>query len=302
VILVAGATGVLGTEICRRLIASGQRVRALVRDTSSPAKVTRLTEAGAQIVVGDVTKPASIDRACDGVTAVVTTIATTISRQPYDSVEATELRGQIGLVDAAQRAGAQHFVYTSVSGGVTEEVPGAGPFIKARRTVEQHLQQSGLAYTILRPTPFMDIWLGPMLGFDYVGHTARVFGSGEARISWIGLEDVVEFAVQSLTQPGARDAILELGGPQALSMLEVINIFEQVGGQPFTPTFITEATLAAQLAAATDPYDQILTGLMTLLASGNAVDPTDALRAIPVQLTTVRQYAERVLSRAPVLA
>src|SRR3954465_5098012 len=106
-ILVAGATGFLGGEVCRRLVDSGESVRGLVRVTSDPAMVERLRAIGVETVIGDVRDRDSLDAACRGVRTVVSTVTTTRSRQPGDSIEATDEAGQLALVDAARDAGAE---------------------------------------------------------------------------------------------------------------------------------------------------------------------------------------------------
>lgn len=63
--LIAGATGMVGSEICRLLKAQGKPVRALVRKSSAPEKVAALRALGAEIVVGDLKDPASLAAACD---------------------------------------------------------------------------------------------------------------------------------------------------------------------------------------------------------------------------------------------
>src|SRR5713101_62775 len=107
VILVAGATGILGSQICRMLVEQGKTVRTLVRSTSDPGKVDKLKQLGVELVVGDLKDRASLDAACQGVASVITTVATTISRQPDDSFQATDREGQKKLVDAACAAGVQ---------------------------------------------------------------------------------------------------------------------------------------------------------------------------------------------------
>ena len=84
--LVVGATGLLGREICRRLAAAGKPVRALVRATSDQAKVDELKGYGAQIAVGDVRDRASLDAACQGAAAVISTVsAVPFSYQPGEN-------------------------------------------------------------------------------------------------------------------------------------------------------------------------------------------------------------------------
>src|SRR5690348_8350303 len=177
-ILVVGATGLLGSEICRRLVERGEAVRGLVRKTSDPVTVERLRAAGVETVVGDLRDRASLDAACRDVRAVVTTATTTRSRQPGDTIEATDEAGQLDLVDAARDAGVSRYVFVSVSGNI----PDAGRLVRAKRAVEQRLQQSGMTYTILRPSYFMEFWLGPLVGFDYSNHRATVYGTGERKV------------------------------------------------------------------------------------------------------------------------
>ena len=118
-ILIAGATGFLGGEVCRRLAQSGESVRGLVRVTSDATAVERLRAIRVETVLGDVRDRDSLDAACRGVRTVVSTVTTTRSRQPGDSIEATDEAGQLALVDAARDAGAERFVYVSYSANLT---------------------------------------------------------------------------------------------------------------------------------------------------------------------------------------
>ena len=102
-ILIAGATGFLGGEICRRLVANGESVRGLVRHTSDPAGVDRLRTLGVQTVVGDLRDRVSLDAACSGVRMIVSTVTSTRSRQPGDSIEATDEAGNVTTATAEVR-------------------------------------------------------------------------------------------------------------------------------------------------------------------------------------------------------
>jgi len=168
-ILVVGSTGILGSEVCRRLTASGQVVRGLVRTSSAPEKVSRLKAMGVQTVLGDLRDPASLQAACQGADTVITTATTTISMQPGDSIPRTDQQGQLDLVKAARAAGVRRFVMVSIPLG-TE----ASPLTTAKRTVEKAIITSGMEYTILCPSIFMEVWLGPALGFDYQNAKATI--------------------------------------------------------------------------------------------------------------------------------
>jgi len=299
-ILVVGATGMVGREICRRLVDRGTPVRALVREVSDPVKVASLRELGAEIVMGDLRDRASLVRACAGADAVITTV----SSMPFsyvpgvNDIATTDLAGARSLVAAASTAGVRRFVYMSFSGNL--DVP--MPLRDAKRAIEAELRASGLDVTILRPSCFMEVWLSPAVGFDPVAGTITVYGEGTAPISWIAVDDVAEFAVQSLEAPAACNATLELGGPRPISPLEVVAIFEGVAGRRFTVTHVPEATLAAQQAEATDPMAQSFAALMRCCAAGDAIPMAALLEAMPVRLTSVEDYAAKVLGRVPALA
>src|SRR5688500_53349 len=112
-ILVAGATGVLGSEIVRRLRQRGDPVRALVHHSSAPEKVAMLERFGAEIVRGDLKDRASLDAATRGASAVITTVTTILTSQPGDSFDATDGAGTRNLIDAAAAARVSHFVFVS---------------------------------------------------------------------------------------------------------------------------------------------------------------------------------------------
>src|SRR5659263_117623 len=134
-ILVVGSTGILGSEICRRLTAAGKPVRGLVRSSSAPEKVARLKAMGVQTVLGDLREPASLLAACQGVEAVITTASTTLSMQPGDSIPVTDQQGQLDLVAAARKAGVRQFVMVSIPQNIE-----ASPLTAAKRTVERAIQ------------------------------------------------------------------------------------------------------------------------------------------------------------------
>ena len=112
-ILVAGATGLLGSEICSRLRAQGRAVRAMARTGSEPDKVAAIPSMGAATAIADLKDPASLARACEGVETVVSTASSTISRQQGDSIETVDRLGQLNLVEA-KHAGVTRFIYVSV--------------------------------------------------------------------------------------------------------------------------------------------------------------------------------------------
>jgi uncharacterized protein YbjT (DUF2867 family) len=284
--LVVGATGLLGGEICRLLAAQAKSVRAMVRPTSDAGKVAQLETLDAEIVQGDLKDRSSLDAACWGVGTIISTASSTLSRQAGDSIQTVDLEGQLNLIDAAKAADVDHFVLISFP-----PTDVSFPLQTAKRTVEEHLKESGLTYTILQPTCFMEVWLAPALGFDPGNGQAQIYGAGQNKISWISYKDVAKFAVASLDSHDAHNAVIELGGPEALSPLEVVRIFEESKGRKFGVQRVPEEALMRQKETASDPLQQSFAGLMLYYSQGNVIDMQETLRKFPLQLTSVRDYA-----------
>jgi uncharacterized protein YbjT (DUF2867 family) len=291
-ILVVGATGMLGREISRLFAAAGKPLRALVRKTSDPGKKEALKQLGAELVEADLREPRSLDRACAGATAVITTPTAISSRQEGDTFQTVDLQGQMHLVDAARNARVEHFVFISVSGNLGKE--GGNPLIDAKRSVEQHLRQSGLTYTIVRSSFFMEIWLSPHLGFDFENAKATIYGSGKNGISYISLYDVAQFVVKALSNPVSRNAVIELGGAEAITPIEVIRIFEDIAGRSFEVQFIPEEALQARKAAANNPVEKTFAGLTLAAAHGDSIYMDDTSRKFSFRPKSVREYAKSV--------
>jgi uncharacterized protein YbjT (DUF2867 family) len=284
--LIVGATGTLGGEICRLLAEQGKAVRALVRETSNSEKVERLSGLGAEVVRGDLKDRASLEAACRRASAVVSTASSTLSRQEGDSIESVDRQGQLNLIETAEEAGVKHFVLISFP-----NVDINFPLQSAKRAVEDRLRRGRMTYTILQPTFFTEVWLSPALGFDPAHATAQIYGGGHNKISWISFQDVARFAVAALDNPQARNAVIKLGGPDALSPLEVVRLAEQAVGKKVVVQHVPEEALRAQHAAATDSLQQSFAGLMLYYARGDTIDMAETLRTLPVQhLKSVREY------------
>ncbi|MGB5435082.1 MAG: SDR family oxidoreductase [Maribacter sp.] len=286
-VLVAGATGFLGSEVCRQLVQKNKKVKGLVRATSDPTKVASLKELGVETIIGDLKNKTSLEKAMSGVSAIISTVSSSLSRQEGDSIQTVDDDGQINLIDAAVGAGIDQFVYVSFCSMV-----GEFPLQTAKRKVEQHLEASGLKYTILLPTYFMEVWLSPALGFDAPNGKATIYGDGKKRVSWISIKDVASFAVAALDNPKAKNKRIELGGPTALSPLEVVKIYEANRGRKFELEFVPEAALKAQREAAEDPLSASFASLMLNVAKGSEINMKTANTLFQLPLTAVNDFAK----------
>ena len=286
--LVVGATGLLGSEICRQLAAAGQPVRALTRVDSDPQKVAALAALKAELVRGDLKDRASLDAACRGARTIISTASSTLSRRAGDSIASVDQQGQLNLIAAAKAAGVQHFVLISFP---PSDV--ATPLQDAKRAVESALRASGLDYTILQPTLFMEVWLSPMLGFDAANARVQIYGDGRNRMSPISLRDVAQFAVGSLGNSAVRNAVIPLGGPDTVTPLEIVGLFEQAQKRPFAVQHVPQAALRAQWETAADPLAKSFAGLMLQAASDQPIPMTEVLPRFPAikRLGSLREMA-----------
>jgi uncharacterized protein YbjT (DUF2867 family) len=254
-IAVAGAGGALGSQICDRLRAAGADVRELRRPEV------------------DLTAPATIS--LEGVDCVVST-ATAFPRT--DAIDAVDRDGNIALLDAAERAGVARLVFVSF-----KPVPLDFPLQRAKRAVEERLARAELDAVVLRPAKFMDIWFSPLCGFDPAQRRATIFGDGTRPVSWIAASDVAGFAARAALGDG--EGTIELGGPEALSQREAMQVFEDVLGGPWTLVEMPVAELERRLASA-NAVESSLAGVMLESHLGSV--------APPVGTTTVREFASRL--------
>lgn len=298
-ILVVGATGLVGGEVCRQLTAAGMPVRALIRTTSNPDRIDALRSLGVDTVIGDVRDTTTLTAACRGVDAVISTV----SSMPFayaagtNDIATVDTDGMRRLIDIASETGARRFIYTSFSGHIDLTFP----LSTAKRTIEGHLMASPLDWTILRPSYFMEVWLTPAVGFDAEHGTATLYGSGRAPISFISIRDVAAFAVTSLLSAATSRTTLELGGPEAIAPLNVVGSFEEALGRKIEVTLVSESDLEAQQVSVTDPMMQSFIGLQRCYARGDAIDMTRTSTLLLRSMRTVREHA-RSLGRQPVAA
>ncbi|CAN5193750.1 complex I NDUFA9 subunit family protein [soil metagenome] len=272
-ILVVGATGVLGGLITRILLGQGEAVRILVRGGSS---YDDLVTAGAQAVTGDLKDPDSLAAACTGVDAVLST-ANSAARGGADTVESVDRDGNRHLVDAAAAAGVGRFVFVSALGS---DVSSPVPFMRAKAETEQRVRDSGMTWTVLTPNLFMDVWVSAVVGGPALsGQPVTLLGEGRRRHSMVAIREVAAYAVAALHHRAARNQTLVIGGPHPVSWLEVVAAFEQELGRDIRVVTVAPGEpvpglpdMMSQLIATLESYDSPIE--MTGLSATYGVRPT----------------------------
>ncbi|MES4901854.1 MULTISPECIES: NmrA/HSCARG family protein [unclassified Streptomyces] len=151
-ITVLGATGGQGGAVTQALLASGQGVRAVVRDPAAP-RARRLAEQGVDVVPGELSDPASLAAAFDGSSAAfaVTT--------PFESGTDEEVRQGRAIIEGAGRAGLAHLVLASVASA--DRSTGI-PHFESKARIERMLAEAELPATVVAPTYFFENTFGSL--------------------------------------------------------------------------------------------------------------------------------------------
>jgi NADH dehydrogenase len=220
-LLLTGATGTVGSALLRRLVAEGRQVRCLVRD---PRRLGPL-RVRVQIALGDLADPPSFRNAMRGVDTVVH-LASSTRDQPRGSIEELAAIATWRMVEAAQRAGVERFVFFSLLGASEHH---RCRLFRAKALAEQAVRESGMRSTVLAPSLSYapgDRWL-TLLDRLALLPVVPVSGRGKALCQPIWAEDVADCAVAVLrgedpSHNGAGSVRYELAGPDTLSYDEVI--------------------------------------------------------------------------------
>jgi uncharacterized protein YbjT (DUF2867 family) len=216
-LLLTGATGLVGSALLRRLVAEGQPVRCLVRDPKrlGPQRVR------VQIALGDLTDPPSFRNAMRGVGTVVHLAASTRD-QPRGSIEELAAIATWRMVEAAQRAGVERFVFFSALGASEHH---RARLFRAKALAEQAVREADMRSTVIAPSLVYapgDRWLRLLERLALLP-ALPISGRGRAVCQPIWVEDIADclIAVLRSGNNGARERY-ELAGPETLSYDDVI--------------------------------------------------------------------------------
>ncbi|MFN8487274.1 MAG: SDR family oxidoreductase [Caldilineaceae bacterium] len=298
-ILIVGATGYEGNAAARKLLGMGHRVRAMTR---TPAKAEALRQLGAEVIQGDLRDAASLRQACAGVDKVLAAAHSLLGRGAEASHYVDDL-GHKQLIDVAKTAGVQHFVYTSVHGARPDE---AVPFNRTKYAIEQYLAASGLSYTILRPTAFMEWHVHTFIGQPILEKgKVTLFGQGDNPRNFVAAEDVAAFAVLGLTDPKAAGQIIEIGGPENWTNNQIVALYETLAGRPAKVTRMP-LTVLRVMGPLLKPFHPGLSQAMALSIMEETTDvtfdPKATLKQFPVELTRLEAWVRgRVQPKQPVV-
>lgn len=296
-ILVAGATGVLGGMIAGRLLNEGKQVRVLVRHNSPAEQLApqglatsprSLIDAGAEPFFADLKDRGSLDGACEGIRTIITT-ANSAMRGGDDTVDSVDRKGNLNLIEAARAAGVNQFIFISFLGA---DLNHPVPLFQAKAETEKALIESGLPYTILSPNFFMESWIGMVVGIPLqTRQPVTLVGNGQRVHSLISIGDVAAFAVSTIDHPAAINQRIPLGGPEPLSWCSIVDSFSHALGQELPVRFAAPGEPIPGLPEIVPPT---LAGMETY---DSPIPMLETARIFGVQQTTLAAFVNYTLAK-----
>jgi uncharacterized protein YbjT (DUF2867 family) len=289
--LVVGASGALGRPAIRALLERGIAVRGLCRH---PEAAADLAAAGAEIVAGDLTDRASVDRALSGVTRVLAAAHGLLGRGRWRS-EAVDDAGHRALIDAARAAGVKRFVYTSA---LLAKPDPPIDFGRTKHAIEQVVAGSGMEYAILRPSAYMEHHVHAFNGLSVLTKgKAQLVGRGIKQRNFVAAADVAQFAVRALLDDPLPFTRLDIGGPDHASNTQVAELYARLAGVPLKVAHLP-AGVARAMSLLARPVHPGLARLLRLLSlPDDAFDETfsgaaELERRFGVRLTRLEEFVD----------
>ena len=222
-LLIIGGTGTLGRQVVLQALTKGYQVRCLVRNFR---KASFLKEWGAELVYGDLSRPETIPPCLKGITAIID--ASTSRADELESLKKVDWEGKLCLIEAAQVANIQRFIFFSAQN--VEQFQDI-PLMKAKNGIEIRLKESKIPYTIFRLTGFyqglIEQYAIPIL------ENLPIWVTNESTsISYMDTQDIAKFCLRSLQIPQTMNQTFFLSGSRGWVSSEIINLCEQLAGQP----------------------------------------------------------------------
>jgi uncharacterized protein YbjT (DUF2867 family) len=288
-ILVVGASGRLGSVVVRHEFAQGKSLRVMTRN---PLGLAHLKQQEVEIVSGDLRDRASLAGACQGVEQVLA-VAHALDGKGDNNPQTVDDMGNRHLIDAAKAAGVKHFIFVSVQGASPDSPL---EFFRIKYRTEEYLRASGLTFTILRPGAYMELWA------QLIGQPIReqgkttIFGRGNNAINFVSVQDVARFVSIALDDPRARNAVIEVGGPENLTMNQVAEIFERASGRQAKKRYIPlpmMRVMSILMRPLNPAMSRLIRNGIYMDTANLRSDTADTARAFGIQLTSLEEIAGR---------
>jgi uncharacterized protein YbjT (DUF2867 family) len=280
-ILITGGTGSLGSHLIPLLTGRGYRLRLLVRDL---AKAADLEGELVETVAGDVRDPAALQRATVGVGTVIS--AMSAFGRGAGTAETVDWKGNVSLIHAAEAAGVEHYILLSARGASRDDPM---ELFRMKYRAEEELLASRLAWTIIRPSANFETWA--MIVCEPLLKTGKtmIFGRGDNPINFVSVRDVARFAELAVTDSALRGQVIEVGGPQNLTVNQLLEIFQTETGASGSKRHVPRAAmwLASQVLRPINPMRaQQIRAAYLMDTLDMTFDPAETLSRYPTFVPT----------------
>lgn len=289
---VTGATGFLGGHLINRLLIDGHKLRTLVhRKRPDPALESQVVA-----VTGSVNDIESLRAAFEGA-EIICHLVGLIAETRTQTFKEIVARGTANVVKACRLAGVRRLLYISAIGTSSDA---ASKYHRTKYVAEQAVISSGLEYVILRPS----VIFGPGDGFITMlerlirmSPVTPVIGSGRYKLQPVFIDDLVAVIVRSITSDVGLGRIIEIGGPEKLEFLQILNIIKQVTGRRRLNLHLPLAfmKLVARLMEAVMKPAPITTDQLLMMEAGNVVQSSETIELFGVQPVALEDGLKRYM-------
>ncbi len=282
-IVVAGGSGLLGRQVVGDLLARGEQVRVLVRDTE---RARTLLGEQVDVMAADVRRPEGLDEVLAGASVLVSAVHGFLGGRGAGPREVDQ-RGNANLVNAAAAAGASVVLLSVIGAAADSHLD----LFRAKHAAEEHLRASGTPWTIVRAAAFVETWLAILARTAERSGRPVIFGRGEQPLVFVSAADVAAVASRAVTDATLRGKILEVAG-EPVTMTELARALQTARGWQGSPRHLPRPMLST-LATLTRPVNPAFaranrTALtMDTAAPGPRVDTASLLGHAPQTVADV---------------
>jgi uncharacterized protein YbjT (DUF2867 family) len=279
VILVVGATGMLGEPVARQLDADGYKVRILTR---SPEKAKTKFGDSYEIVQGDVEQPDTLETALAGCYGVHINLAGGPTPESYNRIEH---RGTANVTQAASRTGVKRLTY--LSGASVRQENTRFYATKAKYQAEAAIKNCGIPYTIFRASWFME-----SLPLFVRGNRASMIGKQPAPVHWVAATDYARMVSKAYQTPEAENKTFYVYGPEAIPMLDALKTYCAIAHPEVKVSSVPVWVIKLMATFTRKAQLKDVTNLMAYFEKFTEdCDPTEANQILGAPTTTLQQWS-----------
>lgn len=299
-VAITGASGFVGQHLTRHLVGQGHDVRGLTRGEGGEA---RIRAAGGEPYLGDVRKPEALGALLEGTDAVVHLVAI-IREYPGATFDSVIRGGTKHVLDAARGAGVRRFVHQSALGAVDDP---EYPYLQAKARAEKAVMESGLAWTVLRPSILFgegDHVFTLLAEMAEKAPLMPLIGEGEMKLQPLWVGDLARIVDRCLGDKATEGRVYELGGPEHITYRQMLEAAMDASGHrhALLPIPVAMMKFLARGMEWTMRSPPITYGELCILLRGDNVTDTGSVRREfgfePKRLRDGLEYLQRPHARS----